>query len=411
MDFRTWFEEGVEGIVAAVAITILGFVFVLGQRFEKMRKAEQVKALSAERDRLAGLLETCVSQRERSTKEHNAVSAQLSTLQANVADIRQATVEGEGALLRAVGWPPELVDPAPRIPIYAIGNLKGGVGKTTLAANLGAALGDQNRSPRPRPVLFLDLDFQGSLSAILGAAGQQDPQEPDPRSIGAIAQLFDGGYEPAVMLQLGRPIFRGEMSGSKFYDAAFEAAGVEERLLFRWVLGETDGRDPRLALASFLWSQQVQTTFSAVVLDLPPRPSLFQYAALIAATDVLLPTRDDTLSTRAASRFAGFIRRGADAGLWPRLRIAGVVGVNTDPLHSAQEAVDTRLRETARGVAAIFGQEVPVLGKVPYMRVVAQNAARDLAYFEKAQAAEILGKNPHQYFSEIRESLATQSIP
>jgi len=50
----------------------------------------------------------------------------------------------------------------------AIANLKGGVGKTTLAANIGAYLAKDWQ----KRVLLIDLDFQGSLSVVNGVSRQ-----------------------------------------------------------------------------------------------------------------------------------------------------------------------------------------------------------------------------------------------
>ena len=55
--------------------------------------------------------------------------------------------------------------------IIAIANHKGGVGKTTAAVNLSAALAE-----RKRRVLIVDLDTQGNVSLALGAVvGEGEP--------------------------------------------------------------------------------------------------------------------------------------------------------------------------------------------------------------------------------------------
>src|SRR5262249_20121712 len=66
-------------------------------------------------------------------------------------------------------WERKVLQGAPRFrplaerhtPVISILNLKGGVGKTTITAHLGAAF-----SARGYNVLLLDLDLQGSLSSL-----------------------------------------------------------------------------------------------------------------------------------------------------------------------------------------------------------------------------------------------------
>lgn len=57
--------------------------------------------------------------------------------------------------------------------LITFGNLKGGVGKTTLAANFAAYLSHT----RNKPVLLVDLDYQGSLSNMLMLANEREEVE------------------------------------------------------------------------------------------------------------------------------------------------------------------------------------------------------------------------------------------
>ena len=81
--------------------------------------------------------------------------------------------EGKGIWVIDPISPPK-IDSNPRIPnakILVVANAKGGVGKTTVTANLGARFAELAKASGRKPVLLIDLDFQGSLSAMCVAGG------------------------------------------------------------------------------------------------------------------------------------------------------------------------------------------------------------------------------------------------
>jgi chromosome partitioning protein len=172
------------------------------------------------------------------------------------------------------------------IPVLALANLKGGAGKTTLAANLAAWFDAQGER-----VLLIDLDYQGSASAMaLGGRMQgRDLSEP-----GAV-RLIRGEW-PRVL-----PLERA-CSNSEVIDCAQPFADEESRLLFRWLLGRSED-DVRYRLAEMLLSPRIQTVYDRLILDTPPRVTLGLVNALCAATHLVVPTRLDGLSIEAVQSF------------------------------------------------------------------------------------------------------------
>jgi Mrp family chromosome partitioning ATPase len=90
---------------------------------------------------------------------------QRSNLEDKLNRVRDAFGEDNNLWLRQPIIRPERYDARMQqsIPILLIAHLKGGVGKTTIAANL-AAYFEMKRNER---VLAIDLDHQGSLSSML----------------------------------------------------------------------------------------------------------------------------------------------------------------------------------------------------------------------------------------------------
>lgn len=148
--------------------------------------------------------------------------------------------------------------PLPRV--LAVANQKGGVGKTTTAVNLGAALADLGFR-----VLVIDLDPQGNATTGLGI----DARNFD-RSMYDVL-LHDVPLEDCIEPTAIKNLFLAP--------ATIDLAGAEIELVPAF------SRELRLRRAL----EDVKADFSYILIDCPPSLGLLTVNALAAATEVLVP--------------------------------------------------------------------------------------------------------------------------
>ena len=122
--------------------------------------------------------------------------------------------------------------------VVTIGNLKGGVGKTTLAANFAAYLSEK----RQKRVLIIDLDYQGSLSGLLlkplnidGGAKVNALFQPD-------ADVADV-LRARIQLVPTDPLISTRLSRAWLVPSDYEYGTLENRLLLRLLLNQSDEVD------------------------------------------------------------------------------------------------------------------------------------------------------------------------
>jgi chromosome partitioning protein len=146
--------------------------------------------------------------------------------------------------------------------VFTIANQKGGVGKTTTAVNVAAALALQGLR-----VLVIDLDPQGNASTALGV----DHREGTPSSY----ELLIGEIELQTALQRSP-------HGERLFcvPATIDLAGAEIELVS---MVAREGR-LRTALAGLQ-----NLDFDYVFIDCPPSLGLLTINALVAAPEVLIP--------------------------------------------------------------------------------------------------------------------------
>ncbi|MDP9366187.1 MAG: ParA family protein [Chloroflexota bacterium] len=191
--------------------------------------------------------------------------------------------------------------PHPLTHTIAVCNQKGGVGKTTLTINLGAALADFGRR-----VLLVDLDPQGHLTE---GVGLQDCYLDDRPS------LYDA-LTSKEAVPLATLVQRRTKAGEPFA----VIPSTYQLMLAEQALYMARNREHRLkALLS-----QLDGQFDYVLLDCPPVLGNLTDNALNAARRVLIPIQAEATSVRALELLFDQIES-VERGLNIAIQVLGVV--------------------------------------------------------------------------------------
>ncbi|MGE3805901.1 MAG: AAA family ATPase [Gemmataceae bacterium] len=183
-------------------------------------------------------------------------------------------------------------------PIISVLNLKGGVGKTTITANLAAAL--DNRGYR---VLLIDLDLQGSLTGLFLTDNEQEQLAGEGKLLGNFLEASFEADHPNL-LDYTRQILGENKSGIVPTNDGLVYA--ETNLTIRWLLREEGNRDPRFLLRKELHLKRITNNYDLVLLDCPPVINICCVNALAASDYLLVPILP---SKQATSRVPVLLKR------------------------------------------------------------------------------------------------------
>jgi chromosome partitioning protein len=216
--------------------------------------------------------------------------------------------------------------------IIAVANQKGGVGKTTTTANLGAAL-----TLLHRRVLLVDMDPQGNLTAAFGLEKQTERTIAD--------ALLDRHCPLPIVAVNHQP-----HPGLDLVPSAIPLAGAEAALMNKL------GRELRLRdqLAT------VADAYDFILIDTPPALGLLTINALVAATSVIVPTEARFFSLQGLQMLQESIEE--ITYLNPRLRVLGILLSKLDRRLREERAVAEYLRD--RWGAQVFRTEIGTNSKI-----------------------------------------------
>jgi chromosome partitioning protein len=199
--------------------------------------------------------------------------------------------------------------------IIAIANQKGGVGKTTTAVNLGAALAESGLR-----VLVVDLDPQGNASTGLGI---------NPRDVNA--SIYDVLMQDTPALDAVEPT---SLKNLFVIPATLDLAGAEIELVPAF------SRELKLKRAL----ETVRSEYDVVLIDCPPSLGLLTVNGLAAADDVIVPIQCEYYALEGLGqllRNVALVRSSLNASL----DVRGIILTMYDARTRLAEQVETEVRE------------------------------------------------------------------
>lgn len=191
--------------------------------------------------------------------------------------------------------------PPPTKPrLVAVANQKGGVGKTTTAVNLAAALALQGQQ-----VLVIDMDPQGNASTALDLPHENGVYD----VLVAGAPLGDAVHEVAGLPGLWGVPASVDLAGAEIELVSHVAREVRLRKALETYLSEHEASHGRL---------------DYVIIDCPPSLGLLTLNALAAAHEVLIPLQTEYYALEGLSHLLGTVSL-IQEHLNPDLRITGIL--------------------------------------------------------------------------------------
>jgi len=252
--------------------------------------------------------------------------------------------------------------------VVAIANQKGGVGKTTTAINLAAALAAFDRK-----IALVDFDPQANATSGLGFSRQRN---------GANAYDVLLGADPREALQ------ETAFPNLWLLPSGRDLVGAEIELV------DQDARERKLRDAL----EKIRNDFDFIFVDCPPSLSLLTVNALAAADSVLVPLQTEYFALEGVTELLESVDR-VRTVFNPELEIEGILLTMYDDRTNLS-------RQVLEDIRTHFGELV-------YETVIPRNVRLGEApsFGKPVLAHDIKSKGAEAYLSLGKEVLKRRGIP
>ena len=268
--------------------------------------------------------------------------------------------------------------------VFSITNQKGGVGKTTTALNLGAALAASGKK-----ILLVDNDSQGNLTAALGFT----PAEQKYTLANLLLAAID--YPEDLELHLNRVVLHTE-TGADLIPANRRLADAAARLQVMQLSQYNAVGDAERTCEKIMDSllTPLRADYDYIIIDCGLKQELLTVNALTASDYCIIPVQAHFLASEGIPEVLELVRS-VQAKFNPSLKIAGI-------LLTMYQSRPQLCRSVRESVGDIYGEAFHVFEQpIEYSIKVAECPAVGKSIFEHA---------PRNVAAESYRSLAEEVL-